>query len=562
MEIVALRVGSDLLVNTSCILVSHASSSRRQDSCGSFNARCSKKTAAVDLVCAARGGASPISRSAKEESKLTSYSPSSNRNRRGSYCHASAGASVVESAHGSDLEKKLAIFWDWLKEGGVNAAETAVRPGIVPEGLGLLARRHIAVGDEVAVIPNSLCISLETVRGSPIGKVVGDDKPWVALALFILLEKADENSKWKPYLDILPEKLDSPLFWSDEELAELQGSQLLGQVEGYRELLHAEYERVSQQLLAPHPELFPEGLITLESFMWAFGILRSRAFPPLIGEDMALVPLLDLANHASARVPPKAGPWEKKSAGLFDRQQVVSMKAGFQHAPGQQVMMEYGAAKSNGQLALDYGLADREKAVPSSGATAGAADLEDNAREVFQLTLQISDADRFLDDKSDVAELSGLEATNYFDLQRGQGPPQTMVTFLRLMALGGSDAFLLEALFRNAAWGHLELPVSRENEEAICQAMMEGCRATLSGYTCGIDQDLRLLKEGGLSRAHETAVIVRLGEKRVLTETLDWFEARLQGLDNLEYYAERRLRDLGLLDDTGNMTAWVSSAKD
>ena len=40
----------------------------------------------------------------------------------------------------------------------------------------------------------------------------------------------------------------------------------------------------------------------------------------------------------------------------------------------------------------------------------------------------------------------------------------------------GPDAFLMEALFRNEVWGHMQVPVSRVNEEAVCQSMMDGCR--------------------------------------------------------------------------------------
>ena len=40
----------------------------------------------------------------------------------------------------------------------------------------------------------------------------------------------------------------------------------------------------------------------------------------------------------------------------------------------------------------------------------------------------------------------------------------------------GPDAFLMEALFRNEVWGHMQAPVSRVNEEAVCQSMIDGCR--------------------------------------------------------------------------------------
>ena len=54
---------------------------------------------------------------------------------------------------------------------------------------------------------------------------------------------------------------------------------------------------------------------------------------------------------------------------------------------------------------------------------------------------------------------------------------------------------------------------------------------------------------------------VRLGEKETLDVTLRYFEDRKSKLDRLEYYQERRLKGLGLLDDDGNNT-WDDFFKD
>ena len=47
--------------------------------------------------------------------------------------------------------------------------------------------------------------------------------------------------------------------------------------------------------------------------------------------------------------------------------------------------------------------------------------------------------------------------------------------------LAGQDSFLLEALFRNEAWGHMLAPISEANERAVYQSMLEGCQAALDG---------------------------------------------------------------------------------
>lgn len=54
---------------------------------------------------------------------------------------------------------------------------------------------------------------------------------WSALILIMMFEHfRGENSQWKPYLDVLPATFDTPMFWSDEELEELQGSSLRSKI--------------------------------------------------------------------------------------------------------------------------------------------------------------------------------------------------------------------------------------------------------------------------------------------------------------------------------------------
>lgn len=109
-------------------------------------------------------------------------------------------------------------------------------------------------------------------------------------------------------------------------------------------------------------------------------------------------------------------------------------------------------------------------------------------RNAYTLTLEIPESDPFYDDKLDIAETNGLGETADFDIVLNRPFPPTLLPFLRLLALGGTDAFLLESLFRNAVWGHLELPVSRANEELVCQVVRNACRAALSGYPTTIEE--------------------------------------------------------------------------
>lgn len=136
-----------------------------------------------------------------------------------------------------------------------------------------------------------------------------------------------------------------------------------------------------------------------------------------------------------------------------------------------QVFIQYDLRKSNAELALDYGF------------------IEPNPdRNAYTLTLQISESDPFFGDKLDIAESNGYGESAYFDIVFDRPLPPGLLPYLRLVALGGTDAFLLESIFRNSIWGHLELPVSRDNEELICRVVQDACKSALAGYPTTIEE--------------------------------------------------------------------------
>ncbi|CAA6658739.1 unnamed protein product [Spirodela intermedia] len=409
----------------------------------------------------------------------------------------------------------LSSFWKWAVENGATAQ--AVKLAAVPEGLGLVAQRDLSRNEVVVEVPKRLWISPETVVADPeLGRLCSGLRPWVSVALFLLREKArGVESSWKPYLDILPPSTNSPLFWSEQELSELQGQPKFYPLKNFRfvwdpiteygfwsqRFLRSEFLKVEEDILLPYKRVFPSP-ITFEDFVWAFGILRSRTFSGLSGENLILTPVADLVNH-SPKITSKDSAWEIKGKGLFSREEIFSLRT----------------------------------TVPVK------ADPESEA---------------FLDDKLDIAESNGLGETAYFDIYLNQALPPLMLPYLRLIALEGSDSFLLEALFRNSVWGHLELPVSYQNEELICRVIRDACRSAMSAYQTTIEEDEAIREAGSLDQRLEIAVWIREGEKKVLKQIDMIFEEREQELGGLEYYQERRLKDLGLVGEEGEIIFWES----
>lgn len=71
-----------------------------------------------------------------------------------------------------------------------------------------------------------------------------------------------------------------------------------------------------------------------------------------------------------------------------------------------------------------------------------------------------------------------------------------------------------------------------------------------------MEDDRALLATFGLSNRARTAANVRMGEKQAILEALGYYteiQERVNA-DRMEYYQERRLRALNLLDEDGGST--------
>lgn len=100
----------------------------------------------------------------------------------------------------------------------------------------LVAAKELAPGESIFSVSDNAWLSTETVKKSPVGKHVAGLEPWLQITLALVAERfgSSSNPEFKAYVDSLPSSTNSPLFWSDEQLQMIQGTQLLESVMGYR----------------------------------------------------------------------------------------------------------------------------------------------------------------------------------------------------------------------------------------------------------------------------------------------------------------------------------------
>ena len=102
--------------------------------------------------------------------------------------------------------------------------------------------------------------------------------------------------------------------------------------------------------------------------------------------------------------------------------------------------------------------------------------------------------------------------------------------------------------------------VTEHSSSCMCKHSLKSAKPSL-GACAPNAGSCRLCAYNHCSEALTVIMQARLGEKETLDVTLRYFEDRKSKLDRLEYYQERRLKGLGLLDDEGNNT-WDDFFKD
>jgi hypothetical protein len=86
---------------------------------------------------------------------------------------------------------------------------------------------------------------------------------WTPMYLFILSECSKDNSFWRPYWDILPEVVLTPVSYSDVHMEELKGSNLFEGVFQIRSKLETLFKALFPTLTEKHPSEFLSSLFVI-----------------------------------------------------------------------------------------------------------------------------------------------------------------------------------------------------------------------------------------------------------------------------------------------------------
>ena len=102
--------------------------------------------------------------------------------------------------------------------------------------------------------------------------------------------------------DILPTQFDTPMFWNEEELAQLKGTEVLPRIG--KQKSEEQYSQILLPLIKAHPHLFNLEKCGIDTFhrmgslvlAYSFGRTDEEDEDESTTADIAMVPLADMLN--------------------------------------------------------------------------------------------------------------------------------------------------------------------------------------------------------------------------------------------------------------------------
>lgn len=410
------------------------------------------------------------------------------------------GVSVVFEGSREDYFPEL---MSWAQDSGASCAGFEIG-SFGDEGLGLRATKDIKAEELFLWIPRKMLMTVESAKNSVLGPLYSQDRILqamgnVTLALHLLCERSEPASPWLPYIKTLPAEYDTPLYYEEEEVRHLLGTQAVQDV-------LSQYKNTARQyayfykVVQTHPtasKLPLKDAFTFDDYRWAVSsvMTRQNQIPTEDGSrvTLALIPLWDMCNHTNGLITTGYNLED-------DRCECVALQ-------------DY---KQNDQIYIFYGTRSNAEFVIHNGFF-----FEDNAHDRVKIKLGVSKSERLYAMKAEVLARAGIPASSIFALHCSEPPISAqLLAFLRVFCMTEEELkdYLVgeHAINKIFTLGNTEFPVSWENEIKLWTFLETRTALLLKTYKTTSEEDRCELEKPDLSLHSRVAIQLRLAEKQIL----------------------------------------------
>ena len=404
----------------------------------------------------------------------------------------------------SKRSQGIGQFINWLGENGANVdgASVAEFPGY---DLGLKAERNFLENQPILRIPRELIFSIH--NAAPELTVLQNDPliqhmPQVALAIALLIERHKENSKWKPYLDILPASYTTVLYMTAGDMIELKGSPTLeAALKQCRNIArqYSYFNKVFQNNNNAVSTILGD-VFTYERYCWAVSTVMTRQnlIPSEDGSRMihALIPMWDMCNHENGRI----------TTDFNATSDCCECYALRDFKQGEQIFISYGP-RTNSDFFVHSGFV-----------------YVDNKQDGFKLRLGISKADSLQKERIELLNKLELPSVGEFLLKPGSEPiSDLLLAFLRVFSMRKPELAHWLRSDRVYDLKHMDCALETVVEENVRKFLLTRLQLLIANYPTSLKEDLQLL-ETSLPQVKKLAIQLRVTEKRILLGALEYVE--------------------------------------
>jgi len=251
--------------------------------------------------------------------------------------------------------------------------------------------------------------------------------PNVLLAVFLHCEKYNPNSFYKPYLDILPSKFNTTLYFTPDEMKYLKDTKTFGTAFNHYKSIVRQFAVLYQMFnLKKTNSDIPDEAIEMfdfDAYKWAVSAVTTRQnkIPKGCCEssgcgqdpfDLALIPYWDMFNHSSGQMSTVYNS-ELKSIVC------VAMK---DFHPKDEVTICYGS-RPNSELLVHNGFV-----------------LTDNPNDEVHIAFGVSSRDPLYVKRVSLLARFSIEASSYFTLKmQSVSLPKELLIFLRVFHMSSDE---------------------------------------------------------------------------------------------------------------------------
>ncbi|XP_034051462.1 actin-histidine N-methyltransferase [Thalassophryne amazonica] len=395
----------------------------------------------------------------------------------------------------------------WAQENGASCDGFTVAD-FGTEGYGLRASKDVKAEELFLWIPRRMLMTVESAKNSVLGPLYSQDRIMqamgnVTLALHLLCERSNPTSPWLPYIRSLPQEYDTPLYYQQEEVQLLLGTQAVQDVLSQYKNTVRQYAYF-YKLIQTHPaasKLPLKDCFTFDDYRWAVSsvMTRQNQIPTEDGNRvmLALIPLWDMCNHTNGLITTGYNLED-------DRCECVALQ---DYKENEQIYIFYGT-RSNAEFVIHNGFF-----------------FQDNAHDRVKIKLGVSKSERLYAMKAEVLARAGIPASSIFTLHCNEPPISAqMLAFLRVFCMTEEELkdYLLgeSAINKIFTLGNSDFPVSWENEIKLWTFLETRAALLLKTYKTTSEEDRSMLEKPDLSVHSRMAIQLRLAEKQILEKAL------------------------------------------